>query len=207
MEVSKGCSASNSTRTNLKPRWKHRLFRIWKVGKVIGPALLSVVAVGVSFATYVDQHRAETSTAAAIRGHSAEEVSYWVQPTQTLRRSKLIIENRSSGPISDAWAVFNTHSSTAELPTLVIELPDIPPCTIAELSSKEEVNAITMSGETRVGTSPVAPPNSFLTFVDANGEPWTRYGNGVLEMHWTPPSGNSGTIYGRSRFSRADGCS
>lgn len=182
------------------------LVSIWNIVKATGPGLVSITAIIISVATYVDQHGVDASAAIAAQESAAEQVSYWLEPTQNLGRPELLVENRSEGAINDTWIHFYSPINTQNLTSLEIYFPTIPPCTIAIVSSRDDINMILEGGGYQVLTAPSVKPDSLITFTDLNGASWTKYGNGNLVQRWTPPRPNEGFAYGNPSFRPANGC-
>lgn len=88
------------------PRHSRRAV-LWRFAKVAGPAIASAIAIVISVLAYTDQHsadekQAQVDQAAAVAGQRAyaTEVSYWLVPGGQGARPDLVIQNRSSAPVS-----------------------------------------------------------------------------------------------------------
>jgi hypothetical protein len=168
-----------------------------------------VIALAISVATYLDQHRADAASYAATRQYAASQVSYWIQQAGVFGPLSLIVENRSYGPISHVELHFYEKPGDRKRgDTELWVLPGIPPCTLATVASKKV--SVALSGisdsDTDVYSGPGIPVSSLITFTDSAGASWTRYSTGELVSRWTPPP-ETGFYYGNATFKPADGCS
>jgi hypothetical protein len=113
--------------------------RALAIAKLAGPTVISLAALAISFLAFTDQKSAnqyqeklDRSEIASQASIYADKVSWWLQHEDT--NPELTIGNRSTATVTDVIFYYHIHvigvSSKREPKLVLIQLPDVPPCTI-----------------------------------------------------------------------------
>jgi hypothetical protein len=123
---------------------KRRLKTLWDIMKVAGPAVVSVIALLISFLTYSEQRHVDAIAAAAGHTAYASAVSYWLIPSRLPGGFQVVVQNEGTAPISDVFVVLSAGGFflISEAPVsqiAAVNLGAIPPCEVVTTNVVQDV--------------------------------------------------------------------